>query len=96
MACNQHDGVCEILDDHEKRLRAKRDRMLKLELEANHMSEKMDQLIKQNEAIQASLNGLRTWQIYLMGAAGTVAVIYSVVVAHWPAIVRLFGPAVLP
>ncbi len=89
--CPHHEGIREILDDHEQRLRVKRDRVLKLESEAGHMSEKMDAIIRQNEAIKTSLDSLRAWQLYLMGGAGAIALVYSLVSAHWTAIARIFG-----
>jgi hypothetical protein len=89
--CPHHDGIREILDDHEARLRTKSDRIMRLELEAGHMSEKMDAIIKQNEAIKTSLDSLRAWQLYLMGAAGTIALAYSLVSAHWGTISKLIG-----
>ena len=89
--CAHHEGICEILDDHEQRLRQKRDRIMKLEMKGEAMSEKMDTIMKQNADIGAKLDGLRSWQLYLMGGAGAVAVIYSLVTAHWGAISKLIG-----
>lgn len=89
--CGHHDSIREILDDHESRLREKRDRILALEMEAKHMREKLDLLVQQNDQIKAGVDSLKQWQLYLMGGAGAVAVIYSLLSAHWSTIVRVIG-----
>ena len=89
--CAGHETIKAILGDHEDRLREKRDRILKLEMEAKHMQEKLDLVVRQNSDIKTSLDALRTWQIYLMGGCGAVALVYSLVSGNWAGIVRLIG-----
>jgi len=89
--CPNHETVQDRLESHEQRLRDKRDRILKLELEAAHMREQMDLIVRQGAEIKTSLDSLKQWQLYLMGGAGALAVAYSVVSSHWQTIVRIFG-----
>ena len=89
--CPYHDKHEAQLDDHEERLRDKRDRILKLELEASHMRNTMQTIVSQNKEIKEALDGLRAWQLYLMGGVGAVGVVYSLLSSHWSSIVRIFG-----
>lgn len=82
--CRHHDAI-------EERLREKRDRLTKLEMEAEHMKEKLDLIVIGQEKVIETVNAMKSWQTWLMGACGAVALIYSVVSAHWAGIVRVFG-----
>lgn len=89
--CPYHEKHEIQLNDHEERLRQKRDRILKLEMEAYYMKTAMETVVTQNKEIKAMLDGLRSWQLYLMGGAGAIAVVYSLLSTHWGSIVRIFG-----
>jgi hypothetical protein len=81
----------EAMDDHEDRLREKNRRLTVLEQEAKHMGEKLDNITKTMAEVKASLDSLKQWQLYLMGGAGALAVVYSLLSAHWSTIVRVLG-----
>lgn len=89
--CGHHDSIRDILDDHEERLRDKRDRIIKLELEGQHMRETLDLLVEQTKEIKTSVDALASWKTYVLGGAAVVGVIYGLIVAHGPALMRLIG-----
>lgn len=89
--CGHHGGIREILDDHEARLREKRDRLLRLEMEARHMRETMEALLAQTREIKASVDALTSTRTYILGGVAVIGVIYGLLVAHGPALLRMLG-----
>lgn len=82
---------CRHHDEIEERLREKRDRITILEQDVKHMKEKLDLIVDGQTKVLETMASLKTWQTYLVGAAGAIALIYSVLSAHWAAVVKLFG-----
>lgn len=91
MAGSTGSSSCRHHDEIEERLREKRDRITRLEMEVGHMKEKLDLIVIGQDKILQTVTGIKSWQTYLMGAAGVIAILYSVVTAHWGTITRIFG-----
>lgn len=86
--CGHHASVREILDDHESRLRDNRDRILKLEMEAVRMNEKLDLVVRQNAEIKASVDGLNSARTYVLGAIAALGLIWGLA---GPALLKMMG-----
>jgi hypothetical protein len=74
------------LDDHEERLRSKRDRILSLEKDVEKMNEKMDLMVVSQRETRAAVDSLKVWQIGTMSVLGVVLF----VVDKWDLITGLF------
>lgn len=84
--CPHHERVIETLDDHETRLRGKRDRLLTVELEVEGMNKKMDLLVVSQQKTQDSVDSLKYWQTGIMG--GFALLLFAA--NNWSLIAGLF------
>lgn len=89
--CPHHTSIVSRLEDHEMRLRAERDAVLKLEMEVHHMQETLDALLEQMREIRAAVDSLASTRTYVMGGLAVLGVIYGLAAAHGAALLRALG-----
>ena len=83
--CPHHDTVKQSLEDHEDRLRAKRDRILSVEKDVEAMSEKMDLMLTSQKETKDAIHASDIWQTKVMTVFAVVMFLLQVAptVAGW-------------
>jgi hypothetical protein len=83
--CPHHDTVDGRLDDHEERLRSKRDRILSLEKDVENMNEKLDLIVIGQREAKEAIQKSDQWQGKIMAIFGTIMFLVQVgpVIAGW-------------
>jgi hypothetical protein len=68
--CPYHKAHEDKLNDHEQRIRSDNDRLIRREMEAEGMAEKMELMIVAQKEIQKSMDSFKTWQTSAMAVFG--------------------------
>jgi len=83
--CPHHEIVMAALEDHEERLRSKRDRILSLEKDVENMNEKLDLIVIGQKEAKEAIQKSDQWQGKVMAIFGTIMFLVQVgpLVAGW-------------
>ena len=81
--CPHHQTVTDTLNDHEDRLRSKRDRILSLEKDVENMNEKLDLIVTSQKETRDAIHASDIWQTRVM----TVFAVVMFLVQIAPAVI---------